>query len=95
MMEQNEPGAQQVGCYFNNASRTLVVYDLFENADAMGFHLSTTAAHHFPSLLEVATPGEFLFCGDVPEPLQQATQQMGLQAVFAPKIAGFQRELVA
>jgi hypothetical protein len=31
-----------------------------------------TAAQHFPQLLEIAVPGPFFFCGDVPEQLKQA-----------------------
>ncbi len=90
-MQANEPGALNVQCYFDESSDTLIVYDLFENAHALGFHLSTTAGAHFPSLLEVAQPGPFLFCGNVPEEMQQAARGMGLDATFAPNIFGFSR----
>ena len=90
-MKENEPGALKVQCYFDEANNVLIVYDLFQNADALGFHLGTTAAGHFPSLLEIATPGPFLFCGDVPEPMKQAALGMGLDATFAPGIFGFER----
>ena len=90
-MQNNEPDALKVSCYFEDATETLVVYDLFKNGDALGLHLSTTAAGHFPSLLAIANPGPFLFCGEVPEPLKQAAIGMGLQATFAPKIFGFER----
>ena len=93
-MEDNEPGALKVACHFEESSRTLIVYDLFQDANALGFHLGTTAAAHFPLLLEVATPGPFLFCGEVPEEMQQAALGMGLDATFAPKITGFARETV-
>jgi len=91
-MEANEPGALRVSCYFDTEKDTLVVYDLFQDAGALGFHLSTTAAGHFPSLLAVATPGPFLFCGTVPEELQQAARGMGLDATFASGIVGFARQ---
>ena len=91
-MEDNEPDAKQVACYFEEASNTLIVYDLFKNGAALGYHLSTTAAGHFPSLLQVAIPGPFLFCGEVPEDLQQAAIGMGLNATFAPAIFGFNRK---
>jgi quinol monooxygenase YgiN len=90
-MQQNEPGAEAVHCYVSEAENALYVRDEFEDANAMGFHLSTTAAGHFPSLLAIATPGPFFFLGDVPAELQQATQQMGLGAEFSAHTAGFDR----
>ena len=89
MMNKNEPGALEVECFFDESSNTLVVRDLFANAEAVGFHLGTTAAVHFPSLLEVAVPGPFLFCGEVPEEMKQAALGMGLDAKFAPRQFGF------
>lgn len=90
-MQQNEPGAKKVVCYFDDQNDELIVYDLFQDAEALGFHLGTTAAGHFPSLLEVANPGPFLFCGDVPEQMKQAALGMGLNATFAPAVFGFDR----
>ena len=90
-MEANEPDSTRVDCYFDNSSNTLIVYDLFKNSEALGFHLGTTAAGHFPSLLAIAVPGPFLFCGEVPEQLQQAALGMGLDATFAPRAFGFNR----
>ncbi len=90
-MRSNEPGALKVECYFDDSSSTLVVMDLFSDAGAVGFHLGTTAAGHFNDLLQIAIPGEFLFCGDVPEEMKQAATGMGLQATFAPHVFGFDR----
>lgn len=90
-MKSNEPGALEVQCYFDESSSTLVVMDLFSDANAVGFHLGTTAAGHFGNLLEIAIPGEFLFCGDVPEEMKQAAVGMGLNATFAPAVFGFNR----
>lgn len=90
-MNENEPGALKVECYFDESKNVLVVYDLFADGAALGFHLSTTAAGHFPELLQIAQPGPFLFCGNVPEELQQAALSMGLNATFAPGIFGFSR----
>jgi hypothetical protein len=42
-------------------------------------------------LLEIAVPGPFLFCGEVPEELKQAAIGMGLDATFAPRVFGFAR----
>ncbi len=91
-MKANEPDALRVECYFDESTRTLIVYDLFKDGAALGLHLSTTAAGHFPSLLQVATPGAFLFCGNVPEELKQAALGMGLDATFTPHIFGFERD---
>lgn len=93
-MKEKEPDALKVECYFDESTNVLVVYDLFKDGAALGLHLSTTAAGHFPELLQIATPGPFLFCGDVPEPLQQAALGMGLDATFAPHIFGFERTAV-
>ena len=90
-MEQNEPGAEAVHVYVSEAENALYVRDEFENAAAVGFHLSTTAAGHFPALLAIAQPGPFFFLGDVPEEMKQATEQMQLGGQFATHAAGFDR----
>ena len=91
-MEATELNAIKVDCYFDERTDTLVVYDLFADGAALGLHLGTTASGHFSSLLQIATPGPFLFCGDVPEELKQAAVGMGLDATFAPRIFGFSRD---
>jgi len=90
-MKNNEPGALNVQCYFDPNSDTLVVSDLFENGAALGLHLGTTARNHFPGLLEIANPGQFIFCGEVPVELKEAAIQMGLNALFAPGVFGFRK----
>ena len=90
-MEKNEPGAMAVHCYVSEKENALYVRDEFADAGAMGFHLQTTAAAHFPDLLAIATPGPFMFFGDVPQELQAATEQMQLGAEFALHTAGFDR----
>lgn len=90
-MEETEPGAKKVDCYFDESNDVLIVYDLFQDGAALGQHLGTTAAGHFPSLLQIAEPGPFLFCGEVPEELKQAAVGMGLDATFAPRNFGFAR----
>ncbi len=92
-MKANEPGALLVSCHFEENTNTLIVVDLFKDGEALGFHLSTTAAGHFPQLLQIAVPGPFLFLGEVPAPLQQAALGMGLDATFAPFAFGFDRHL--
>ena len=91
LITETEPGALDVQCYFDASSNTLVVYDLFANEEALGFHLGTTAGAHFSSLLEIANPGPFLFCGEVSDQMKQAALGMGLNATFAPSVFGFER----
>ncbi len=90
-MEQNEPGAESVHLYVSEDENAVYVRDEFVDADAMGFHLGTTAAAHFPDLLAIATPGPFFFLGDVPDEMRQATEQMQLGGQFATHAAGFDR----
>ena len=92
-MEETEPNAIKVDCYFDVSSNVLLVFDLFKDSAALGQHLGTTAAGHFPALLQIAEPGPFLFCGDVPPELKQAAMGMGLDATFAPRAFGFSRDL--
>lgn len=92
-MQETEPNALKVDCYFDEGTNVLIVYDLFKDGAALGQHLGVTAAGHFPALLQIAVPGPFLFCGDVPEELKQAAIGMGLDATFAPHIFGHDRRL--
>ena len=48
-MEQNEPGAEAVHVYVSEADNALYVRDEFADANAVGFHLQTTAGAHFPN----------------------------------------------
>ena len=90
-MEANEPGAEAVHIYVSEADNAVYVRDEFKDAAAMGFHLSTTAAAHFPQRIAIATPGPFFFLGDVPDEMKQATEQMQLGGEFATHAAGFDR----
>jgi len=90
-MEQNEPGAEAVHIYASEEENALYVRDEFKDAGALGFHLQSTAAAHFPSLLEIAVPEPFFFFGDVPQELKDATEQMQLGAEFALHTSGFDR----
>ena len=90
-MKQNEPDAQAVHCYVSEKDNALYVRDEFQDAGAVGFHLQSTAAAHFQKLLEVATPGPFMFLGEVPPELVAATEQMQLGAEFSRHAFGFDR----
>lgn len=90
-MEANEPGAEAVDIYVSEQDNSVYVRDEFRDAAAMGFHLNTTAAAHFPQLIAIATPGPFFFLGDVPDELKRATEQMQLGGEFAAHTVGFNR----
>jgi quinol monooxygenase YgiN len=90
-MKENEPDAEAVHCFTSEEENALYVRDEFKDAAALGFHLQSTAAGHFPQLLAIATPGPFFFFGEVPDELKQATQQMQLGAEFSTHMSGFER----
>ena len=52
-MEENEPGAEAVHVYVSDDDNALYVRDEFADAGAVGFHLASTAAAHFPALLAI------------------------------------------
>jgi len=90
-MEANEPGALKMECYFADDAGEVIVHDVFADGEALGFHLGVTAAQHFPRLTEMAVPGPFFFCGDVPADLRQAAEGMNMGAVFGTHAFGFSR----
>ncbi|MDH3207856.1 MAG: antibiotic biosynthesis monooxygenase [Gemmatimonadota bacterium] len=90
-MEANEPGALKMECYFADDAGEVIVHDVFADGKALGFHLGVTAAQHFPKLTEIAVPGPFFFCGDVPTDLRQAAEGMNMGAVFGTHAFGFSR----
>lgn len=90
-MKENEPDAQAVHCYVSEDENALYVRDEFADANALGLHLSSTAPAHFPQLLAIAKPGPFMFFGNVPDEMKQATEQMQLGAEFSSHAFGFDR----
>lgn len=91
-MEANEPDAVRMECYFVEDENAVIVHDVFRDGAALGFHLGGTAAQHFPQLAQIAVPGPFFFCGDVPLELRQAAEAMNMGAVFGTHAFGFSRE---
>ncbi len=90
-MRDNEPDSLKMECYFADEENAIIVHDLFKDAAAMGFHLGGTAAQHFPMLAEIAVPGPFFFCGDVPEELMKVAIDMNMGAEFGTHAFGFDR----
>ena len=90
-MDENEPGTLSMQYYYDEEQEALVVNDLFQDGGALGAHLGVTAAKHFPQLAQIAVPGPFFFCGDVPEELKQAAIGMNMGAEFSSHVDGFAR----
>jgi len=90
-MKENEPDTLKMECYFADEENAIIVHDLFKDGAALGAHLGGTAAHHFPKLAEIAVPGPFLFCGDVPDELKQAANGINMGAIFGTHAFGFER----
>ncbi len=72
MLEANEPGLLFYEISVSETGNQIVIHEIFEDGDALAFHLSETAAQFFPQLVEFANPGPFIFRGDVPEELKAA-----------------------
>lgn len=85
-----EPGISRMDLY-EAPTGALVIDEVFDDAGALGAHLGGIAAERFPALAEIATPGPFWFCGDVPQEIIQAAEQMNMGAVFATHVTGFTR----
>lgn len=90
-MEDNEPDSLKMECYFADEENAIIIHDVFKDGAALSFHLGGTAAHHFPQLAEIAVPGPFFFCGNVPEELKQAAINMNMGAEFGTHAFGFER----
>ena len=90
-MKENEPDTLKMETYFAEEENAIIVHDLFKDGAALGAHLGGTAAHHFPKLAQIAVPGPFLFCGDVPDELKQAANGMNMGAIFGTHAFGFER----
>ena len=90
-MKENEPDALKMECYIDHDLHALIVHDVFKDGAALGLHLGSTAAQHFPQLAQIAIPGPFFFCGEVPEDLKQAAIGMNMGAEFGTHVFGFER----
>lgn len=91
-LEANEPGLLSYEISVSENGNQIVIHEVFEDGDALAFHLSETAAVFFPQLAEFATPGPFIFRGDVPEGLRAAAYEMNMGAIFTGKWDGFERD---
>ncbi|MEM6412663.1 MAG: antibiotic biosynthesis monooxygenase [Pseudomonadota bacterium] len=92
MLEANEPGLLSYEIAVSETGNQIIIHEVFEDGNALAFHLSETAAQFFPQLVEFATPGPFIFRGDVPEELKAAAYGMNMGAIFTGDWDGFERE---
>ncbi len=91
VLEANEPGLLSYEIAVSETGEQIVIHEVFEDSAALAFHLSGTAAQYFPQIVEIATPGPFIFRGDVPEELKAAAYQMQMGAIFTGDWDGFAR----
>ena len=92
ILEANEPGLISYEIAVSETGNQIVIHEVFEDGDALAFHLSETAAQFFPQLVEFATPGPFIFRGEVPEELKAAAYGMNMGAIFTGDWDGFERD---
>ena len=91
VLDANEPGLLLYEIAVSESGNQIVIHEVFEDSDALAFHLTETAAKFFPQLVEFATPGPFIFKGDVPEHLKTAAYSMNMGAIFTDDWSGFER----
>ena len=94
ILEANEPGLIFHEIAISETGNQIVIHEVFEDGNALAFHLSETAAQFFPQLVEFANPGPFIFRGDVPEELKAAAYQMNMGGIFFHRRLGRLRETV-
>lgn len=91
VLEAHEPGLLLYEISISETGNQIVIHEVFEDSNAVAFHLQETAAKFFPQLVEFATPGPFIFRGDMPEELKAAAYQMDMGAIFTSDWSGFTR----
>ena len=92
ILEAKEPGVLLYEISVSETGNQIVIREVFRDGEALAFHLSETAAQFFPQLVEFATPGPFIFRGDVPEDLRTVAYQMNMGAIFTGDWNGFERD---
>lgn len=91
VLEASEPGLLSYEIAVSERGHQIIVHEVFEDSDALAFHLTGTAAQYFPQISEFATPGPFIFRGTVPEDLKAAAYGMQMGAIFTTDWSGFER----
>lgn len=80
-IEANGPGQLSHQIAISESGGQIVIHEVFEDGNSLAFHLS-----------EFATPGPFIFSGDVPEELRAAAFQIDMGAIFTGDRDSFERE---
>ncbi len=92
VLYNHEPGLLRYEISVSETGDQIVIREVFEDGDALAFHLSETAGQFFPEIVQFATPGPFIFRGDVPEELKAAAYSMNMGAIFTSDWSGFERD---
>lgn len=91
VLEANEPGLLSYEIAVSEQGNQIIIHEVFEDSEALAFHLTGTAAQYFPQISEFATPGPFIFRGTVPEDLKASAYGMQMGAIFTADWSGFER----
>jgi len=92
VLEAGEPGLLTYEISISETGNQLVIREVFEDNAALAMHLNGTAAQYFPQIAEFATPGPFIFRGEVADELRHAAYGMNMGAIFTTDWDGFNRE---
>lgn len=92
VLEANEPGLLTYEISVSETGHQLVIREVFADSEALALHLTGTAAQYFPQIAQIATPGPFIFRGDVPDDLKAAAYGMEMGAIFTGDWTGFERD---
>lgn len=90
-LEAGEPGLLKYEMSVSENGDQIIIHEVFEDNEALAFHLRGTAAKYFPQISEFATPGPFIFRGDVAIELKAAAYGMNMGAIFSTDWNGFER----
>lgn len=91
VLEAGEPGLLKYEISVSEKGDQIIIYEVFEDNEALAFHLQGTAAKYFPQISQIATPGPFIFRGDVADELKAAAYRMDMGAIFSTDWNGFER----
>ncbi len=91
VLEAGEPGLLKYEISVSETGNQIIIHEVFEDNEALALHLQGTAAKYFPQLSEFATPGPFIFRGEVADELKAAAYGMNMGAIFSTDWNGFER----
>ena len=91
VLEAGEPGLLKYEISVSEKGDQIIIHEVFKDNEALAFHLQGTAAKYFPQISEIATPGPFIFRGNVADELKAAAYGMNMGAIFSTEWNGFER----